>query len=64
MPALMSCYQVLIIHFVIMACDLAYGVSHALSVLCVEGDECILLMLNQKKITVRDCDITYWLDRY
>ena len=53
MPVLMSCYQVLMLHFVIMACVLAYGVSHALSVLCVEGDECILLMLNQKEITVR-----------
>jgi len=47
MPVLMSCYQVLILHFVIMACVLALrNKPHAFSYWVME-DECIFLVLNQ-----------------
>ena len=47
MPVLMSCYQVPILHFVIMACVLALrDKRHAVNY-WVMGDECIFLVLNQ-----------------
>jgi len=64
MPVLMSCYQALILHFVIMACVLALrDKSHAFSY-WVKGDKCILLMVNHSESTGRYYDITYCLDRY
>jgi len=64
MPFHMSCYQVLILHFVIMACVLALrDKPHAFNY-WVKGDKCIFLMLNQKESTGRHCDITYCLHRY
>ena len=50
MPLLMFLYQVLIYHFVIIVCFLAFrDKAHAFNYL-VKGDECILLLVNSKNL--------------
>ena len=64
MPVLMPYYQVLILHYVIMACVLALRhKAHAFSYY-VKGEECIFLMVNHNEITGQQCDITYCIDHY
>jgi len=64
MLVLMSCYQVLILHFIIMVCVSAFRYEpHAVNY-WVKESECIFLFLNQWGSTGRHCDITYCLVRY
>ena len=58
MPLHMSRYQVLALHFVNMACVLPLSDKPHDFNFCVQGDECILLMLNQREGTGRHCDKT------
>jgi len=64
MPVLMYCYQVLILHIVIMDCVLVLRDKPQAFNYWVKGDECILLMLNQWESTGPQCDITYCLNLY
>jgi len=53
----MYCYQVLILHFVIIACVLALRDKLQAFSYWVKGDECVLLMVDQRESTGRHCDI-------
>jgi len=64
MPVLISCYQVLILHYVIMACVLALRDKPQAFNYWVKGDECMFFTVNHRESTVQYCDMTYCLNRY
>ena len=56
MPVLVSCYRAWILQFIIISCVLALlDKPHAFSYR-VKGHECMLLMVNQRVSTGRQCD--------